>query len=74
MVSSVSEEIKIILNGESQVQKAGCSLTELVKQLGLENSRYAIEVNEEIIPRGEHTSTFLNAGDKVEVVQAIGGG
>jgi sulfur carrier protein len=31
-------------------------------------------VKEELIPRTEHASHLLQAGDRVEIVQAIGGG
>lgn len=49
-------------------------LTELLAEMDLVGKRIAIEINQEIIPRSEHSSYQLNSGDRVEVVQAIGGG
>lgn len=42
--------------------------------LGLEGKRLAIERNGEIIPRSLFTETSLSAGDKLEIVGAVGGG
>lgn len=66
--------ISFQLNGESKQIESGKTLTDLVALLGLTGKRIAIEVNEEIIPRGEHASTQIQPGDKIEIVNAIGGG
>jgi sulfur carrier protein len=36
--------------------------------------RVAVEVNLEIVPRSQHANRSLSAGDRVEIVRAIGGG
>lgn len=56
--------------------KAGEQVTVavLLGELGLANKRLAVEVNGDLVPRSRHTQHFLHAGDRVEVVQAIGGG
>ncbi|MEP2249791.1 sulfur carrier protein ThiS, partial [Marinobacter sp.] len=36
--------------------------------------RFAVEVNEDIVPRSQHATFSLIYGDRVEVVHAIGGG
>ncbi len=64
----------IILNGEPREVAEACSLTLLTEQLGLTGKRYAVEVNEEIVPRSQHATHILQPGDKVEIVHAIGGG
>jgi sulfur carrier protein len=46
----------------------------LVQKLGLEGKRLAIERNGEIVPRGVFAETQLMAGDKLEIVGAVGGG
>lgn len=66
--------MNIAINGEPRTLDDGLTLQQLISQLGLENKRLAIEVNEEIVPRSEHTSYVLKQDDKVEIVQAIGGG
>lgn len=66
--------VQILLNGDPFEVSVDSSLSMLVDQLGLKDKRYAIEVNEQIIPRSQHDSFVVKANDKVEIVQAIGGG
>lgn len=49
-------------------------LAELLTDNDLSGKRIAVEINQEIIPRSEHATYQLNSDDRVEVVQAIGGG
>ncbi|WP_372592210.1 sulfur carrier protein ThiS [Guyparkeria sp.] len=66
--------MRITLNGEAREVAPGTTLEELVGLAGIRGRRYAVEVNGEIRPRAEHAGTAVEAGDHVEVVQAIGGG
>ena len=66
--------MKIWLNGEQTDIDSDATLARLAQQQGLGEARYAIEVNEEIVPRSEHPTHTLKPGDKVEIVTAIGGG
>lgn len=65
--------MEVILNGESHALEQACSIEKLVDTLQLEG-KFAIEVNQTIVPRSKFTNTQLQPGDKVEIVQAIGGG
>lgn len=64
----------IFLNGEIQSVEENCTVAKLIKKLDLENKRLAVEVNLAIVPRSQFEQQILAAGDKVEIVQAIGGG
>ena len=66
--------MNIELNGEKRETGENISLAELISSLEMTGKRYAIEVNEELVPRSEHPDYTLQEGDKVEIVQAIGGG
>ena len=71
--------MQIQLNGEPFVLESpevdgDVTLGRLVSALDLGGRRLAIEVNEELVPRSEHASFRLSPGDRVEIVQAIGGG
>ena len=50
------------------------SVTVLLAQLTLQGARVAVELNQEIIPRSEYPTRTLKPGDRIEIVQAIGGG
>lgn len=49
------------------------TLATLLQELKI-TGRYAVEVNQSIVPRSRHGSHELRRGDRVEIVQAIGGG
>ena len=50
------------------------TVAELVRELCLEGKRIAVERNGEIVPRSRYTETSITAGDKLEIVGAVGGG
>ncbi len=64
----------IILNGENKQIDNNTTITQLLQSLDLVNKRLAVEINQQLIPRSDFTSHTLNELDKVEIVQAIGGG
>lgn len=71
--------MQIQLNGKPHVleraeQGGDVTLGSLVSELDLVGRRLAIEVNGELVPRSEHDHFRLTPGDRVEIVQAIGGG
>jgi thiamine biosynthesis protein ThiS len=49
-------------------------LSELISQLGLGERRLAVEVNRALVPRSRFAEHELKAGDRVEVIHAVGGG
>ncbi|WP_456372605.1 sulfur carrier protein ThiS [Thiolapillus sp.] len=66
--------MNILLNGENTQVDEHTTLADMIRALNLEGSRYAVEVNEELVPRSEHQDYHFKEGDNVEIVQAIGGG
>ena len=64
----------IILNGQQKQIDDKTSVTQLLHSLDLAEKRLAVEINQEIIPRSEFETYQLDEQDKVEIVQAIGGG
>ena len=66
--------IQIQLNGASHSLGENSSVADLLDQLGMGSKRVAVELNREILPRSEYADKTLNNADRVEIVQAIGGG
>ena len=66
--------MELTVNGEPRVLPEPISVADLVIELGVTGRRIALERNGEIVPRGEFATTMLAPGDKLEIVQAIGGG
>ncbi len=65
--------MRIQVNGEHREVEAATILA-LVEELGLDVRKVAVERNLEIVPRSLHASTALVDGDRVELVQFVGGG
>ena len=66
--------MQIILNGETRQIASGTNLADFVKTLGGDPRGIAIERNLEIVPKSAHAETLLEDGDRLEVVQFVGGG
>lgn len=66
--------MEIVLNGQQRQVPEHTSAQELLELLGLAQQRIALEVNQEIVPRSTFSRHSLRAGDRVEIVRAIGGG
>jgi len=66
--------MQIIVNGAAQDVSPASSIQQLIETLALGGGKIAIEVNGEIVPRSLFSETILQPNDKLEIVQAIGGG
>jgi len=66
--------MNIIVNGERFDFPNPLNVKELIDYLGFQNQRIALEVNETIIPKSNHGTYILSNNDKVEVINAVGGG
>jgi sulfur carrier protein len=66
--------VEITVNGTARPLSEPLTLAQLLDQLGLTGKRLAVEVNRDIVPRGEHATHALRDGDRVEIIHAIGGG
>ena len=65
--------IAIVLNGEPKEIAEGKSIMDLVNSLNLPAERLAVEHNLKIVKRAHWNSQALEDGDKVEIVQFVGG-
>ena len=66
--------MKILVNGEKISLPKDSSIEDLIVYLGYQNQRIAIEINESIIPKSNHSTFLLQDLDKVEIINAVGGG
>ena len=65
--------MQITLNGEARDLDQVCTLVQLIDKLAL-TGKLAIEINNEVIPRSSFQNVKIKAGDRIEVVRAVGGG
>jgi len=66
--------VSVTINGEARQLEAALKLSELLAQLGIESTKIAVERNLEIVPRSQYARVTLADGDRLEIVQFIGGG
>lgn len=64
----------IQFNGASMRIAEGATVATLVADHAEEGAQVAVERNLEIVPRGAWGATPLAEGDRVELVQFVGGG
>ena len=66
--------VQVLVNGESRIVPAGCTVGSLVEQLGFDRRRIAVAVNRDVVPRTRFANHPLASGDRVEILEAVGGG
>ncbi len=66
--------ITLTLNGEPHRIADGSSVADLVRDIGLDPKKVAVERNLEIVPRSTLADVMLADGDNLEIVHFVGGG
>ena len=66
--------MKIVFNGEPHDTATGTTVGQLLRERSILSQRCAVEVNLEVVPRGQLEEYCLSDGDQVEVVTLVGGG
>ncbi|NOT41231.1 MAG: sulfur carrier protein ThiS [Alphaproteobacteria bacterium] len=66
--------MRIQVNGQDHELPGPMTLVRLIERLGLDARKIAIERNMEIVPRSVYADTALIEGDKLEIVNFVGGG
>jgi len=66
--------MEITVNGEPRLLTGPTTVHQFLQKGELDLRRVAVELNEEIVPRSQHQIRQLYAGDRLEIVHAIGGG
>ena len=66
--------MRVTINGEERSFDGIADLAGLVSELGLDPRKVAVERNLEIVPRSTYASVRIADGDRLEIVQFVGGG
>lgn len=66
--------MKVLVNGEPKDLTAGLHLEGLIQSLGFRPETVVSEVNLKIIQAADRGRTPLAEGDRVELIQFVGGG
>lgn len=66
--------MKLIINGDQKEFNENITLLEVLQKLSLEGKVMAAAVNMEIVKQDAWDSCRLNDGDKLELLDFVGGG
>lgn len=66
--------IPITVNGRSVEIDSAMTVERLLETVDVPENYLAVEVNAEVVPRGQYSERMVQAGDEVEVVTLVGGG
>lgn len=67
--------MRLTVNGEAMELDERPNVADVVVIVGARREKgTAVAVNGEVVPRGRWTDTSLSEGDRVEVLDAMGGG
>ena len=64
----------ITLNGDKHELAAPVSVSELLRQLDVDERRVAVELNLAVVKKAAYDSSVIKDGDEVEIVNFVGGG
>ena len=62
------------INGETKIISDGTSITQLLTKLSINHERVVVECNRVIVNKDNYTTTLLNEGDTLEIIQFVPGG
>jgi sulfur carrier protein len=66
--------MEIVVNGDMRMAPEGQTILGLLRELGLEPTRVAVEFDRKIVKQALWPETVLRPGSQVEIVQFVGGG
>ncbi|MBO6635290.1 sulfur carrier protein ThiS [Parvibaculum sp.] len=66
--------MKLTVNGEIRDVEGPMTVLGLVESFGLKPQKIAVERNLEIVPRSAYAQVALAEGDRIEIVNFVGGG
>ena len=67
-------ELRLTVNGELRKAEPGTTVAALLRAMGVDPARVAVERNRDVVPRTTWAEAGLADGDKIEIVAFIGGG
>ena len=73
-VGSDTSIVEIVVNGKPVSVVVGATVHDFLMGKRMTDAMAIVERNGEIVPRGDYGETRLEAGDRLEVVHAVGGG
>ena len=71
---TLDNTLQVRINGEHRRVEGGISVADLVREIGFDPLRVAVERNLEVVPRSTLGDVRVEDGDDYEIVRFVGGG
>lgn len=72
--AAAAPAVQVAINGEPRDVPPGCTVDALLAILSLSDRRVAVARNREVVPRSTYAQVAIEAGDRIEILEAVGGG
>ncbi len=69
-----SPSVNFELNGERREVETQLTVHSMLDRFDLLGRRVAVAINAEVVPKSHFEKAVIREGDRVEVIQAVGGG
>ena len=66
--------MNIFVNQKKIVASKESTIINILANLDIEDKYLAVEINENILPKSEYDKYIIQENDKIEIINAIGGG
>ena len=66
--------LTVTVNGDERRTTAGATIAAMLRELGIDPKRVAVERNLAIVPRSTLDDVQVDDGDQFEIVHFVGGG
>ncbi|WP_049629813.1 sulfur carrier protein ThiS [Cellvibrio sp. pealriver] len=66
--------IQVSVNNEIKSITTATLLSDALRDWGYSDSKIAVAINQEFVPRSTYTERTLNANDQIDIVRPVGGG
>ena len=71
---TVATTISVTVNGDPRRVAAGASIAGMLREIGIDPKKVAVERNLAIVPRSTLAEAPVEDGDRFEIVHFVGGG
>lgn len=68
------DRISIRVNGEQRSVTVGVTIADMLREIGIDPTKVAVEHNREVVPRSSLGDAQVGDGDAFEIVHFVGGG
>ena len=73
-MANEATSLDVWINGELRQVRPGLTVRDLLGELGVRVEGVAVEINRDVVRRQDHATCAIAAGDRIEIVQFVGGG